>query len=191
MVRTWATKLGTWFLLKWEEECTVGDFCEASPLRSVSGRGERLQRCSHHRNGPLSPATTSWSDATQLTCDCLFSLKKCQSVRSQVCYSSSCFCCFLPPPTLSVFPCRLQRDQSDAAGRIWIFQVWREGCVSHHLCSAERQVPPLAQTQLVGPLGPGDINRGHLSEREREHSFTLLLSITLSFYSIWTKNKWI
>lgn len=90
---------------------------EAPPLRSVSGRGGRLHRCSHHCDGPVSPETTSCSNATQLTCDCLFSLKKCQSVRSQVCCSSSCFCCFLPP-TLSVFPCRLQQDQSDAAGRI-------------------------------------------------------------------------
>lgn len=37
--------------------------------------------------------------AAQPTCDCLFSLKKCQSVRSQVCCSSSCFCCFQPPTT--------------------------------------------------------------------------------------------
>lgn len=98
----WGQGLFSCFFQSGKEECTAGGgtrFCEASPLRSV-----RLHGCSHHHNGPLSPETTSWSDAAQLTCDCLFSLKKCQSVRSQVCCSSSCFCCFTPPPpTLSRF----------------------------------------------------------------------------------------
>lgn len=79
-------------------DCGGCCFSETSPLRSVSGRGGRgrLRWCSHRRGGPLSPATTSCSHATRLTCNCLFSLKKCQSVRSQVYCSSSCFCCFSP-----------------------------------------------------------------------------------------------
>lgn len=103
---------------------------EAPPSRSVDGRTERLGRRGRRHAGPLSPGTTT----TQLTCDCLFSLKKCQSVRSQVCCSSFLFLLFSPPllvllpppPTHPDFPCQLQRDQSDAARRIWIFQVQRE-----------------------------------------------------------------
>lgn len=82
------------FRSKWERRAHRRGtrLCEASPVRSV-----QLRRCSRHHDGPLIPGTASQSNAALLTCDCLFSLKKCQSVRTQVCCSSSCFCCFLPP----------------------------------------------------------------------------------------------
>lgn len=160
-------------------------FCEAPPLRSANGRTERPQRCSHHCDGPLSPGTPSCS--AQLTCYCLFSLKKCQSVHSQVCCSSSCFCCFLPP-TLPDFPCRLPWDQSDAAGRIWIFQVQREDCISHHLRSEHKLVPPLAQTHFAGPPGALRHKPGP-PVWERGSAPLFSLSSTHSFYGIWTKNN--
>lgn len=122
------------------------------------------------------------SGATQITCDCLFSLKKCQSVRSQVCCSSSCFCCFLPP-TLSIFPCWLQEDQSAAAGRIWIFQVRREGCVSHHLCRAERLVPPLSlRLSSSGPWGPATWTRATCLRDRGSFLLPPLPSLSLSCF---------
>lgn len=68
------------------------------------------QRQSQDDGGPLLPETTSRRDATQLTYHCLFPLKKCQSVVSQVSCSSSCFSWFFFS-TLFVFPCWLLWDQ--------------------------------------------------------------------------------
>lgn len=105
---------------------------------------------------------------TQITCHCLFSLKKRQSVGfSGVPLFSCCsrrFSSSRAPPSV---PLSISSgDQSRAAAGTWIFQVSRAAAF-RATCVTPNRVQPLAITPSpAGPREPGDTSHGHLSQRK-------------------------
>lgn len=127
------------------------------------GEAPRMQP--HHRDGPLSPETTSGSRCNTANLAIVYSLLRNVNLFALRCAALPLvFVVFSPLLSpFSLVDC--SEIKATPLEESEYFRCGERGCVSHHLCSAERQVPPLAQTRLAGPLGPGDINQGHLSER--------------------------
>lgn len=127
--------------------------------------GEAPKMQPHHRDGPLSPETTCSSRCNTANLAIVYSLLRNVNLFALRCAALPLvFVVFSPLlPPFSLVDC--SEIKATPLEESEYFRCGERGCVSHHLCSAERRVPPLAQTRLAGPLGPGDINQGHLSER--------------------------
>lgn len=87
---------------------------------------------------------------TRITCHCLFSLKKCQSVCFSGVLLFPVVCAVSLPPAAPLLIAK--GDQRHAAGRAWIFQVSRAPAFSRHLRDTEPSPTPRNYLISGGPL---------------------------------------